>query len=448
MGLCSELFYKKDSNETLSSRITLTEGQVSDARKKKDDLLAFIKTEISTALNESVKHWLQGSYKNHTLIRPIAKDEEYDIDVGLYVLCNAEEEGLSALDVKQLNRDALQWYSKNRDYAVLEDSKTSCERLRYPASFHIDIPIYYYDESSDVCRLATQNDDWVDSDPKALQDWFDNQVSALDDNSRAQLRRIIKYLKAWTAINGGVTLPSIAITVLVATYFVESDHDDDSFIKTSLLVMDYVVNYDELPNPVQDGDLFGFSPAEYLEIQGKANALIKLCEFVENSGDSYSQYCLWSTVFEHMFPPFVWEALKSADNRNLPVTSLPAEIRVTHKDKNEVVIGAEVTNEITVCRDEHLCFSIENKHDYDRQSKVHWIVRNRDSEASRKNDMGHKKIISVDEECEEFCSYNGVHYMECFVFENNMVKGVGAVKVRIRGLPRPVRNPPRKRYPR
>mgnify|MGYP000214467522 CR=1 FL=1 len=260
MSLSAKLFFDNDDSETLLSRISLTSEQIEEAKEKKNKLLELIKPKLAGSLDVQVKHWLQGSYKNHTLIRPVRKGDEFDIDVGIYILCNAEKEGLSALDVKSLNREVLEWFVTNRPEAKLENSKTSCERLSYQSSFHIDIPIYYYDSTSDVCKLAIQDDEWVDSDPKALQDWFDDTVRDLSPKSLAQLRRVIKYLKVWTAIKGkddGVTLPSIAITVLVALYYEEADDEDDSFIQTAIKVMGYVMANKTLPNPVQEADLFG-----------------------------------------------------------------------------------------------------------------------------------------------------------------------------------------------
>jgi hypothetical protein len=67
MGLSSKLFFENNENETLFTRISLTPEQLEDARAKKDKLLELIKPELSSSLEVPVKHWLQGSYKNHTL---------------------------------------------------------------------------------------------------------------------------------------------------------------------------------------------------------------------------------------------------------------------------------------------------------------------------------------------------------------------------------------------
>lgn len=449
MGLSAKLFFDITDTETLSRRISLTPEQIEDARSKKDKLLELIKPELSSSLETTVKHWLQGSYKNHTLIRPTQKGNEFDIDVGIYILCNAEEEGLSALEVKNLNRQVLEWFVSNRPEAKLEDSKTSCERLSYPSSFHIDIPIYYFDSDADVCKLATQDDEWIDSDPKALQDWFNNQTSALSSKSLSQLRRVIKYLKTWTAIKGrddGITIPSIAITVLVASNYIEAEDDDDSFIETTIKIMDYVSENMTLDNPIQSGELFGFKDNDYINIKKRALALKNSCEFIYQATDSFQQYVLWSATFEHMFPPFIERADEVSKSTNLPAITTPPKIRVRHNDKRKKLLSNNITSEIRVFRDEELYFSIENKGDYSQTAEVHWIVRNQDAEAMRVNDLGHTTVLSVEDELYEGCSYSGTHYMECLILDQNNIKGIGAVKVRITGFSRPLRNPPRKKH--
>lgn len=449
MGLSARLFYDANSLETLAGRISLTPEQLEDARQKKDKLLELIKPELSSSLDVPVRHWLQGSYKNHTLIRPVRKGEEFDIDVGIYLMCNAEEQGLGALDSKLLNREVLEWFVSNRPEAKLEESKTNCERLSYPSSFHIDIPLYFYDDESGCCKLATSNDEWVESDPKAFQDWFNKSVSSLSKTELGQLRRVIKYLKVWTLLKSSsdkICIPSIAITVLVVENFKSYEDDDDSFIETTMSAMGFLVGNRLLMNPAGDGDLFGFDDAEYEVIQGKAQALLNACKFICNSTDSFQQYVLWGATFEHFFPPFIERKEEVSQNTNLPALTTPPRVRVRHLDKKKVIRSNSVTDEIYACRDEELYFSIENKADYSEFAEVHWIVKNQDSEAKRVNDMGHTSLMKVANERYEGCSYSGTHYMECLVLEGNNIKGISAVKVRISGFSRPLRNPPRKKH--
>lgn len=450
MGLSAKLFFDpKNDIETLFSRVSLNSEQMADAKNKKDTLLEYLKPELSKSLDMNVKHWLQGSYKNHTVIRPVSKGKEFDIDVGVYLFCNAEEVGLRAIDAKNLNREKLKWFTYNYEDSELEDSKNSCERLIYPASFHIDIPLYCFDENTGVCRLATQDDGWLDSDPKALQDWFDASVDHLKPVQLARLRRTIKYLKAWVSLkwkDEEGKIPSVALTVLVATYYVDCSEDDDAFIETASLVLNHILENDTVESPVNGDDLLGFDTAKIIVARKKARALKNSCNYIKSSSDSFHQFVLWSGTFEHLFPPFAERLNELEGSTNLPATSTPPRIRVRHLNKSKSQQSNNVTESVSAYIDENLYFSIDNQMDFGSGSEIHWMVRNQDKEASTVNDLGHIKVLALDEECYELCSYSGTHYMECLVINNGDIKGISAVKVRITGFTRPVRNPPRKRY--
>ena len=153
-----------------------------------------------------------------------------------------------------------------------------------------------------------------------------------------------------------------------------------------------------------------------------------------------------SATFEHMFPPFIERESEVAKKTSLPALTTPPQIRVRHIDKSSKIQSNKITSEIRVYRDDELFFSIENMGDYSSTAEVHWIVRNQDEEAMRVNDLGHTSVQGVGDERYEGCSYSGTHYMECLVLDQNDIKGIGAVKVRIVGFSRPVRNPPRKKH--
>ncbi len=111
MGCCEKIFYDPDKKtRTLTERIMLSERQLDRARGGKDRLLAYLKPELGKALGVEVRHWLQGSYKNHTLVRPSSKFEEFDIDVGLYLLCHAPRMGIHAHEAKLLLHQILEQY--------------------------------------------------------------------------------------------------------------------------------------------------------------------------------------------------------------------------------------------------------------------------------------------------------------------------------------------------
>lgn len=75
---------------------------------------------------------------------------------------------------------------------------------------------------NDEPYLAHKSNGWVLSDPKAFTDWFIDKVNENDE----QLRRLVRYLKAWKEYNN-VPLKGIEITILVAENFDGYENRDD-----------------------------------------------------------------------------------------------------------------------------------------------------------------------------------------------------------------------------
>ena len=71
---------------------------------------------------------------------------------------------------------------------------------------------------------ATNTNGWEGSDPKALYVWCQNEVG---NPERAQLRRTVRYLKAWAAICFGADQSgrptSVLLTVIANEAFLELD---------------------------------------------------------------------------------------------------------------------------------------------------------------------------------------------------------------------------------
>lgn len=447
MGLSSKLFYQENKEkETLFQRVTLSDEQLEDARLKKNELLSELKSGLASNLEVVVRHWLQGSYKNHTLIRPVQKKDEFDIDVGIYLLCDAMDENITANDAKSANRDVLAEYASGNSGIQLQDSKNACERISFKENFHIDVPIYYLDVNSNTCKLATQEGEWIDSDPKALQDWFNLQVNELSRAQLSQLRRVIKYLKTWTALkskNGSTPIPSIVFTVLVAELFSPEGEDDDAFIIMVGILNEYLQLNDFVPSPINGDDLLGFDSDKLKDLRSQLEELKNYCENIKESDSNFQQYLNWLEIFEHIFPVYSNEIVENSGITNLPATTNPPKIRVKHIDSSNNQLNISITEEITVYKNERLVFSIENQIDYVGNSKVKWMVRNQNKQAYELNDLGHKRILELTQTAEEICVYAGTHYMECTVLNHGQIIGFSTVKVNIQPYVRPQRNPPR-----
>jgi hypothetical protein len=437
----SEGFYSNDSDkETLATRNTLLIEQLDAVRQEKDKLLLFLKSQLAGYLGEKVAYWIQGSFKNHTVIRPVRRFDEFDVDVGLYIFADAEGKGVNASDAKSLLNRALQAYCESHSTAKLEDSKPNCERISFPDNFHIDLPLYYIDEQTGKCRLATENNGWIDSDPKALQSWFDNQVKHFSDTEKARLRRVIKAIKTWVSLKK-IKLPSIAISTFIARNYVGYASEEDAIWELSNSLINYIETGRKVLSPINGDDLISTKGEELDKLKNACSQLQSVLRAVALSESIIVSHQLWSIEFEHILPPLNSLKVQPA-KESLPAITTPPQISVKTSNGGP----EQIVDTVTVYRGDKLSFRVHNKSDYPEDSEVIWMVRNTDKDAALKNDLGHNQRFDISELVTENCEYRGKHFMECTILNAGQIVGVSSVVVNIYQQHRPVRNPPKKRY--
>lgn len=453
MSEISKVFYSTNPDSvTLHSRIKLTQTQKDNVIKVREDCLPFIKKMLSEQLGYEIGHWIQGSYKNKTLIRPVKKGQEFDIDVGLYIFAE-ETRTIDASDAKARLRQTIIDYSNSTSTYTsnVPSPKQNCERLVFDAlSFHIDLPLYRFDKTAGKCLLATQSGKWVDSDPKALQEWFANKTSDLDKDHKARLRRLIQYFKAWVALvwrnepKGRMT--SIAITVLAAEFYQQDQFDDSAFMSFAHELETFFSHHEKVTSPVNGDDLLGFDQDQLERFRRELRKLIRIIERIESAQTNSQKFIHWSEIFEYIFPPAREYDWLSEDGRAaLPAMTRPPKIRIVHRLKSNQIHRTTVSEDITAYKGEKLEFVIQNRDDYPTSASCAWIVRNQGESALTINDVGHITEGNISETQDENCEYDGVHYMECIITDNRVVLGANSIKVKINGYPRPLRTPPRRK---
>ncbi|MDM1537662.1 CBASS cGAMP synthase [Myroides odoratimimus] len=196
-----------------------------------------IRDDIRKYFNEkrdkhSVSFKGQGSFMMNTTIKPITN--EFDLDDGVYIF-GKEEDRPTPQTAHNWILDAV----KDRTSSENLD-KNTCVRVVYKSDYHVDLPIYYKvkksnDEISlddEVPELAHLSKGWIQSDPYAFKKWFDDQAKG-----KAQLKRIVRYLKAWSDKkqndNSSLRFPSgMVFTILASNNFVEDERDDNSLLET------------------------------------------------------------------------------------------------------------------------------------------------------------------------------------------------------------------------
>ena len=208
---------------SFNDEITLTTAKSNSLRTSRNALRDVIKTWFSDNSKNSPHFCWQGSFAMKSTVNPL-NGSEYDIDDGVYL------SGYSTLDSSEWPATSTvhNWVKNAVTGQTKADpvNKDTCIRVIYASGYHVDLPIYIKKDNS--IYLAHKSKGWTISDPKAFREWF---VTKVNDNGE-QLRRLVKYLKAWKDYKD-VSLKGIEITILVSNNFcVYEGHDEKSLRDT------------------------------------------------------------------------------------------------------------------------------------------------------------------------------------------------------------------------
>jgi len=223
-----------DAFQSYNSSITLTSAKTNSLQTSRDALRKIIRDYFDENDMYCPKFCWQGSCAMKTIVNPI--DDDYDIDDGIYLQGyeNTTADEWDSVDTVH------KWVLNAVDDQTKEDSKdkSTCIRVYYSAGYHVDLPIYIV--SNNIAYLAHKTKGWLQSDPKAFKDWFINLLAVKGE----QLRRVVRYLKAWKDFKD-VDLKGVEITILVAQNFSSYANRDDKAMRDTLsLILDKLqLNY-------------------------------------------------------------------------------------------------------------------------------------------------------------------------------------------------------------
>ena len=193
-----DLFKKFDSC------IQLSDFQENELRCGRDALRSKIKKWFQDKGKLIPKFCWQGSFAMKTTIN-LPDNQEYDLDDGVYL--NSVYADYSPHTVHSWIRQAVDGHT----HKIVD--KDTCVRVVYANQYHIDYPIYIIDEHGNA-KLAHKSKGWIVSDPKAFKDWFTDLVN----RNGEQLRRTVRYLKAWKEFSQ-TPLKGIELTILATENF-------------------------------------------------------------------------------------------------------------------------------------------------------------------------------------------------------------------------------------
>lgn len=181
----------------------------------------------------------QGSMAMDTIINPIPRkivenNEEktvlyYDVDDGIYF------EGDKEPDERPTPTTYHAWvYEAVKGHTDKDPiDKNTCIRTLFADGHNIDQPIYY--KQGDIPELAHKKHGWIDSDPRAFTEWFNEKAEA-----NPQLRRLARYGKGWIDKrefeNENKPMPTgMIMTILIAENATYRNDRDDIALKETLV---------------------------------------------------------------------------------------------------------------------------------------------------------------------------------------------------------------------
>lgn len=454
MGIAANLFHNPaDRENTLSYRIRPSDEQVQEQQERWNDLADFLKERLKATCDKPVSSWLQGSYKFGTQIRPARINEEFDIDLGIYVEWrgSAKEGGIRPQELKSQVQGILEEYAQDEanDASETIAPKPRCNRICFTEDFHIDVPSYHLDREDDARDLATEDDKWENSDPKAIYVWWKDQF---EGGERDRARRLTRYLKMWAALtfDNGSRPSSILLTVLLAralkTIKTDEVSGDDEYLRAVVKsASDRLAKSSVIRNPANTAEnLNRLSDDDVESFKDRLEELLSIADRALAASDEYESADIWSEAFKHFFP------FPKEDEEALSKTSdtTRSAISVFRHDPDVLIVATsekrrwEGLNEIgPIPRGCDITFEIMKPEAIPDGSTVSWTVRNEGAEAEAVNDLGH--IAGNGFKNKESSAYRGSHFMDVVVKLNGKPIGRRRLKVQVSGLGIPLRNPRR-----
>jgi hypothetical protein len=270
LNLSSLFFTGDDAEQCLQASL--------DLHSHERDYIAAAKTAVRAALRDGIprelrllgytqdiptpRFFTQGSWAYKTLNCPAKKPQQADVDDGCYLplsfLTQTRRPSIAATVFFTVAQKALEPLIKERGWQLVTD-KPTCIRIVISTTAHIDVPLYAIPDTefatlsaramaldsvyanfseaiakaerdawtalpSDGVLLAHREDDWMESDPRPVKQWFLRKV----DEHGEQLRRVVRYLKAhrdWRWASGGPA--SILLMAAAVPLFEKHDRRDD-----------------------------------------------------------------------------------------------------------------------------------------------------------------------------------------------------------------------------
>ncbi len=344
MANCNNLFQEfnktirldKDRRITLKERRDSLRDRINSGFKELKQKRYFLESS-DVSVDEELEFQSQGSFVMDTIINPSNIEDEYDIDDGVYFMGRRNQHDRPS--EQEFHDFVIASIIQGKGAYEIEDieDKDTCVRVRYKGengdfNYHVDIPIYY---ALDMNRpeLADTKEKWKVSNPIEFIVWFEELIQSgfearfilestlyaeeyeqwLDDRRKKdhQLRRIVRYLKAWGDHLKGEMPPGVVMTIFAGSdlNFAPDDRDDVSLRNTLINIKNWLdSNGYTCPRPTTPigEDLFrDYSQARKEYLNNALNSFISSANQAMEHPNQKDACLKWQKHLGDRFPCFL-----------------------------------------------------------------------------------------------------------------------------------------------
>ena len=185
-------------NQFLKDAVNLNQSRYDNAK----DRLRTLEKHLKKNLEGFQETEIQGSYATETIIRPVDDNDEYDIDLMVYI----EDDGSDPKEVVDGVEDCL---CENSFYEEHSEVGKRSVQITYANQFKIDVvPCVERNGRKWVCNRVDNG--WEITDGSGYKDWFRDQ----NRKSNGHLKKVVRLLKYLRDHKNTFTVRSIALTTL------------------------------------------------------------------------------------------------------------------------------------------------------------------------------------------------------------------------------------------
>lgn len=431
-------FYKKHVVLQGKEKIRLFKLRTLNLDRLKDGLKEY--NEENKTNYSIVDTVVQGSVAMSTVVQNESND--YDIDVAIIF----DKDNLPAGTIATKNMVANALKKKCTQFKEPPTAKTNCVRIVYEEGYHIDFAIYrrYKDEYGEY-KYEHCGSEWRPRDPRSITKWFNNENKEKNYNLRIVARLLKMFCKSrpkWEMPGGLVQ------SVLLNECFQAETRIDEMFYHTLVAVRDRLTIDKEVNNPTDEEQSLKLIQKDDVRLDRLERRLTtylgKLDVLFDAGCTSEQAIKAWQEFFSHEY----WEkqleqeketnssaskSYASTESRlyneseefieyMFPVNiqyHLSLDCRITQDGFRPYFLNDWLKRGLHLPISKQLDFYIKDNY-VTKPYHVYWKVKNRGDVAKERNCVRGQIIKTNSETLKECTSFNGEHFVECYIVKQGV----------------------------